>query len=214
MNPIMRNKGLLLAAVLALPLSACLGLKPPKPPATLFTLTAPQPASLPARRAAAGNAVTIAVPTVPATLQTVRIPVQTSATEFAYLKHGQWMETPNQLFARLLSDTVSTRTNMVVLDPRQTTHDPGHRLTGQLLAFDLDMTDRANPHVHVRYDAALTLAGDGGVNTRRFEVTLPVAAQDEHSVSRALNDAANQVAVQVAQWLASLPLAGTAPAAP
>src|SRR3546814_3574004 len=93
------------------------------------------------------------MPTVPAAIQTLRIPVRVSPTEYAYVKDAQWVEAPSSLFQRLVADTITARTKIVVLDPRQTTHDPGHRLTGQLLEFGLDAANPSNPVAKVRYDA-------------------------------------------------------------
>src|SRR3546814_18972311 len=109
-----------------LPLSACLSLSGPKPPPTLFTLAAPSPAELPSRTVKSGEAITVVVPTVPAAIQTLRIPVRVSPTEYAYVKDAQWVEAPSSLFQRLVADTITARTNIVVLDPRQTTPAPGH----------------------------------------------------------------------------------------
>src|SRR3546814_12352571 len=90
MSPAMTNRltPALIAAVLALPLAGCLGLSGPKPPPTLFTLSAPEMAELPSRRAKSGAAITVVVPTVPVALQSPRIPVKLSATEYADRKRA------------------------------------------------------------------------------------------------------------------------------
>src|SRR3546814_9595169 len=90
-----------MAAGLALPLAGCLGLSGPKPPPTLFTLSAPEMAELPFRSAKSGAAITVVVPTVPVALQSPRIPVKLSATEYAWLSEGRWVEAPNGLVQRL-----------------------------------------------------------------------------------------------------------------
>src|SRR3546814_16524031 len=103
------------------------------------------------------------MPTVPAAIQTLRIPVRVSPTEYAYVKDAQWVEAPSSLFQRLVADTITARTKLVVLDPRQTTHDPGHRLTGQLLDFGLDTNAPGGPAARVRYDAAVPLSDGSGI---------------------------------------------------
>jgi cholesterol transport system auxiliary component len=181
----------------ALPLAACINLGGGKPPASLMRLT--PTATVPAqssRTATAARAVTIAVPTVPQELRSVRVPVTTGATAVAYVKDAQWVEQPNALFARLLSETIAAG-GRVVLDAGQFAHDPGIRLTGQLQAFGVD-SDRSE--AVVRYDAALGRGADA-VETRRFEARVPMAAIDAGSVAPALNQAANQVAADVAQWI-------------
>lgn len=199
----MKNK-LILALAASLSLTGCLGLKGPKPPPTLFTLSSPPQNEANARIAKKGAAVTIVVPTVPAALQTLRIPVRVSPTEYAYVKDAQWIEAPNNLFQRLVTDTVSAKTSLVTLDPRQTSHDPGHRLTGQLLEFGLDATNASAPVAHIRYDATITLTDSNRIITRRFEITRPVKSQKPRDIAAGLNEAAGDVATQVAEWINSL----------
>ena len=188
---------LLLPVAASLALSGCFSFGG-KPPAQLLRLT---PAvSLPApsaRTASAAEAVTVVVPTVPQELATARVPVISGGTSVAYLKDAQWVETPNALFSRLLSETIAATTGRVVLDQRQFTFDPGIRLTGQLQAFGLD-ADRME--AVARYDAALGRGGNR-VETRRFEARVPVTKADPNLVSAALNQAANQIASDVSQWI-------------
>lgn len=193
-------KKLALPLIAALPLGACISLGAKPPPDTLFTLSATPGAARPASGTAAEPAfLTVAVPKAPAALQTLRIPVRVSATEYAYLKDAQWVEQPNRLFQRLVSDTVEAQTSLVPLDPRQTTVDPGRRLIGELLDFSLDVTgDRV---VKVRYNAALVGPG-AKIVARQFAGSEPVASDDPKAVAAALNRAANRVAADVAAWVA------------
>ena len=191
------------AAAAALCLSACslgslLGGGSDVPP-YLLTLNpqAPEPAGL-ARSASAGEAVTIAVPVVSEALRTVRVPVQEGPTAIAYVKDLQWVDTPNEVFQDLLSETVTRTTGRVVLDPAQSALDPGLLVTGKLqrMGYDAQLGT-----VVVQYDAALATAGGTRVETRRFEATAP-ADGTAATVGPALNQAANQVALQFAQWIA------------
>jgi cholesterol transport system auxiliary component len=104
---------------------------------------------------------------------------------------------PSALFGRLVSETISVRGGRVVLDPRQFSLDPGIRLTGTLQSFGLDADAM---QAVVVYDAALARSG-GTVETRRFAASVPVAAIDAPSAASALNQAANQVASEVAAWI-------------
>ena len=61
--------------------------------------------------------------------------------------------------------------------------------------------DAASGQVIVQYDAALSTAGGTRVDTRRFTATAP-ADGTAGSVGPALNEAANQVAADVAKWIA------------
>jgi cholesterol transport system auxiliary component len=169
-----------------------------KAPPTLLTLTpeAAAPGEF-SRAANAGQAVTIEDPAVAKELRTVRVPVQVTPTDVAYVENAQWVDTPDRLFRELLAETVRRTTGRVVLAERQTSLDPGLVVTGQLHRFGYDA---ATGMVMVRYDAALATAGGTRVETRRFEATAP-ADGTAATVGPALNRAANQVALQAARWI-------------
>ena len=186
-------------AAVALSLSACALLGGgPKPPPTLLTLTpsAAAPESL-VRSANAGETVTIELPVIPKELRSVRVPAQVGPTAVAYIEDLQWVDTPDRLFQDLLSETVLRTTSRVVIDPKQAALDPGLVVSGQLSRFGYEAGEG---NVLVRYDAAMSAAGGTRVETRRFEARAP-ADGTAASVGPALNDAANQVATQVAQWI-------------
>ena len=190
---------LLLSAPALLTLSACLG--GGSAPDQLYTLTSAEvrPAATP-RTAGQGEAITVAVPTLPQALRTTRIPVYVNDTTIQYLTEAVWVENPGALFARVLGETISARTGRVVLDPSQYSHDPGTRITGTLVKFGLDP---AQMQVVVVYDAAMARGGPtGGVVTNRFEAHVPVTDATPAVVAPALNQAANQLADQVAAWIA------------
>lgn len=169
-----------------------------KPPPYLFTLTAeaPDPGTI-TRASPAGRAVTINTPVVAKELRTVRVPVQVSPTVVQYVPNLQWIDTPDHLFRDLVAETVRRTTSRVVLDPNQSTLDPGLAVTGQLRKFGYDAQ---TGQVVVQYDAALSTAGGDRVEARRFTATAP-ADGTSTTVGPALNTAANQVARQVAQWI-------------
>ena len=183
---------------LVLMLGACFG--GGKVPASLLTLspTAPGTADT-VRTASAAQTVTIDVPVTPKSLKSVRVPAQQGATTIAYIKDLTWIDLPDRLFQQLLSETLKRTTNKLVLDPAQSSLDPGLRVTGQLDRFGYDAATSA---VIVRYDAAIAPAAGDRVETRRFEASEP-AAGDAASVGPALNRAANKVAIDVAQWIGS-----------
>lgn len=169
-----------------------------KPPATLQTLTAEavEPASI-ARNAGAGQAVTVEIPAIPKELRTLRVPVQVTPTDVQYVTNLQWIDTPDKMFQGLLGETIRRTTGRVVLEPGQTTLDPGVLVSGALQRFGYDAASR---EVVVTYDASLSTAGGGQVQTRRFTATAP-ADGNGPSVGPALNHAANQVALDVAKWI-------------
>jgi cholesterol transport system auxiliary component len=186
---------------LAFALSACsLGglMGGGKAPAMLLSLTpeAPLPDQI-VRSANAGETVTIGVPVVAKELRAVRVPVQVSPTQVAYVTDLTWVDTPDRLFQGLLAETVRRTTGRVVLDSQQATLDPGLVVSGQLQRFGYD---QASGDVIVRYDAAKSTAGGARVDTRRFEARVP-ASGDAATVGPALNQAANRVALDVASWI-------------
>jgi cholesterol transport system auxiliary component len=190
-----------------LALSSCLG--GGHVPDHLLTLTPTETRPVAeVRNAGPDQAVTVVAPTVPQALRTTRIPVYVDETTVQYLKDADWVENPGSLFGRLLGETIAARTGRVVLDPSQYSHDPGTRLTGQLLRFGLDP---AAMQVVVTYDAAIARGTAGGVTTNRFEARVPVAAATPEAVAPALNQAANQVADQVAAWIGAGSSATAAP---
>src|SRR3989337_3648230 len=126
----MRLARSLTAPLAALALAGCFG--GAKVPPVLLTLSpeTAAPAQV-SREASAGDAVTIEVPIVPKELKSVRVPAQVGATAVAYIQDLQWVDTPDKLFQQLLSETVTRRTRRVVLDPNQSSLDPGLHVTGQ-----------------------------------------------------------------------------------
>jgi cholesterol transport system auxiliary component len=180
----------------ALALSGCISFGA-KPPATLLTLfPAATMAAGESRTAAAGQAVTILTPRVPAALANNRIPVQSGDTSIAYVKDALWADSPNRLFRSLLAEVVTARTGRLVLDNRQFSLDPGMTITGELRNFTID---ESAMEAVVTYDAARAVGS--GIEERRFEARAPVSAIEPGAASIALNTAANKVADQVADWI-------------
>lgn len=182
--------------ILALLSSACLG--GAKAPPELFTLTATQAVAVgTARTAGAGETLAVMTPSVPRAINTRRIPVYVNPVTIEYLVGATYVEEPQELFRRLLSETVAARTNRLVLDPNNFSQEAGATLGGQLLRFGLEPE---RMEVVVAYEATLARARDP-LRTQRFEARVPVTAQTAAAVTPALNEAANQVADQVAAWI-------------
>ena len=187
-----------LILIAMLPLAGCISFGA-KPPPTLLTLTSAS--SVPVGQnqdSATAKSITILTPVVPQSLATARVPVQATPTSIAYVTDAQWAEPPARLFARLVSDTVAARTGMVVLSTAQSIGDPGGSLGGELRNFGLDATAR---QAVVTFDASLTRAGKATVEKRRFEARVPVSTIDAASAAAGINQAANQVATEVADWI-------------
>lgn len=195
----MRHSLLRLAPLAAsVALSGCIsfGAKPPPSLLTLDATAQPQPGRT--QSSADARSIVVQVPAVPIALATARVPVQATPGSIAYVEDAQWSEPPARLFARLLSDTLTAQANMVVLSPAQSVSDPSGNLAGELRTFGLDATTR---QAVVVYDAALTRVNATAVEKRRFEARVPIGAIDAMSAGSALNQAANQVAGEVATWV-------------
>ncbi|PQM26800.1 ABC transporter [Sphingopyxis lindanitolerans] len=189
----------LLAAFMAVSLSGCIGLGGKTPPFLLTLDADAAPAVGAARTASDAATLTILIPTAPQKLRTPRIPVQQDDASVTYVKDAQWVEAPQRLFQRLVSETVAARTSRVVLDEGQYLTAPGEQLAGQLMDFGVDA--RSNEAVVV-YQAMLVAAGGKTITQRRFEVREPITGKIEAKpVGEALTRAANKVAVDVAGWL-------------
>lgn len=187
----------LLPALLATALAGCVSLSP-KPPEQLLTLT-------PARAAPAGAAVNgtataalaVIEPDAEQRLSVTRVPVQVTEASVAYLKDAVWVEKPARLFQQLVSETIRSHGTRLVVDEGDLGYSAATRLSGRLLDMGYDAPTST---VVVRYDGVLQMP-DGRVQTRRFESRVPGVAAEANAVGAALNQAANQVAGEVAEWV-------------
>lgn len=183
----------------ALLLSGCVSFGGKVPPFLLTLDADASPTAGEARTASDAATLTILIPAAPQKLRTTRIPVQQDDASVAYVKDAQWVEAPQRLFQRLLSETVAARTNRVVIDEGQYLTAPGEQLAGQLMEFGVDA--RSNEAIVV-YQAMRVGAGGKTVTQRRFEAREPIGGRVEAKpVGEALTRAANRVASDVAGWL-------------
>lgn len=189
---------LIATAALGLSLAGCVSLGS-EPPPSLLTLT-PNTAQQ-AGSGATGtgeNALTVVEPDAAQRLAVTRVPVQVDDTTVQYLKDAVWVEKPARLFRSLLADAIANKTGRLVIDgvdPAFTTKD---KLRGTLVEFGYDARTSS---VVVRYDA-IRRVGPDAVTTRRFESVVPGVIAEVGPVGTALNQAANDVAGQVADWIA------------
>jgi len=187
----------LLPASLALLLAGCVSLSP-DPPESLLTLT-------PARTAPAGTtvrgeaatALAVIEPDADQRLNVARVPVLTSDSTLAYLQDAVWVEKPARLFQRLLSETIRAGGTRLVVDEGGLGYTAATKLSGRLLDMGFDA---ASGSVVVRFDGTL-VTPDGKVQTRRFESRVTGVEPEAAAVGPALNQAANQVAGEVAAWV-------------
>jgi cholesterol transport system auxiliary component len=185
-------------AVLALGLAGCVSFGGGKVPAQLFGLTAARTA--PAGASASGSfadAIVVLDPETDRRLSVQRVPVQVDDATVAYLQDALWVERPARLMRSLLAETIRAKGGRLVLEGMATEPGGKTRLSGRLLDMGYDARSRS---VIVRLDALREETG-GTVTSRRFESVVPVNTPDAKSVGPALNQAANDVAGQVADWI-------------
>lgn len=188
----------LLAIVAFVPLAGCISFGA-KPPPLLLALSSA--VSVPAgqtQSSATAPTITILVPGATQAIAGTRVPVQASQTSIAYVANAQWVEPPNRMFVRLLIDTVPAKTGRIVLSSAQSFSDPGAVLSGELRTFGVDA---GTNEAVVTFDASLIRISGKIVEKRRFEARVPVSAIAAGPVGKALNQAANTVAGEVADWV-------------
>jgi cholesterol transport system auxiliary component len=156
------------------------------------TLRAPAGQTLSSKTA---DALVVLAPEVDHTLDTTRIPVQVDQNSVSYLTGAAWVDQPRRLFQALLIETIRGRGKRLVLDENL----PQVRisLSGKLQAMGYDAASRT---VTVRFDA-LRVGHDGVTISRRFEAVEKDIDPIASAIAPALNVAANDVAVQVADWI-------------
>lgn len=193
-----RTAGLLLASAAALMSAGCVRFGA-KPPGILLTIDAQ--AQAPAGETTSAprhGALFVDLPTVPRAIANLRVAVRDSATSFAYVKGAQWVDMPARQFQSLLAETARARTNRLVLDPGQFLARRGQVLEGNLLDFGIDA---ASKRAVVTYDATLASPDGEELMRQRFTASVPVSRIDANSVAPAISQAANEVAVAVADWI-------------
>jgi len=193
----------LLPVSLVLALTACgplvqIGGNAPAP-AALLVLRSDAPPPAWAGPTALADTLAIAVPDVPAELQTLRLPVQLDGASVQYLAGASWSEQPNRQFQRLLGDRLAAA-GVPVLDSRGGNVAAARMLTGHLREFGLDV--RGTAKVRVRYDAQLAgPRSTGTVALKSFTAEEQVPSQQPAAVAAALSRASNRLAAEVAAWV-------------
>ena len=196
----MKHRILAAPAVVALAfsLASCVSFGA-EPPPSLLTLTATS--AVPAGAGATGtraSALAVYEPAVPQEINVTRVPVQVDATTIAYLQDAVWVEKPARLFKRVLMETVTAQSGRLVVEGEDPSLPADARLRGTLTRFGYDAQTSS---VIVQYDAVRDTK-DSEVRTRRFEAVVPGVPAQANAVGDALNQAANTVAGEVAEWIA------------
>ena len=169
----------------------------PEPPDSLLTLTPTQTAAANAAVGTSDTSLAVGEFEAEARLAVTRVPVTMENGRVAYLQEATWVERPTRLFSALVAETIRARSGRVVIDGDDPGVNPQDRLTGTLREFGYDAR---NSSVVVTVDA-VRAGGGSTVTTRRFTATRPGVAAEGIAVGAALNDAANEVAGDIADWV-------------
>lgn len=198
LNTIGAYRAGLVAVVATLSLSGCISLGG-KPPEELLRLT-PSEAS-PVGTTSSGQlteAIVVLDPEADRGLDVLRVPVTVDASSVAYLKDALWIEKPTRQFRSLLAETLRARTGKLVVEGGDFEVTGRTLVGGRLLQMGYDVRTSA---VVVRFDAIRTDRGGTPVQSKRFEAVVSGVEAKAKPVGAALNQAANDVARQVADWV-------------
>jgi cholesterol transport system auxiliary component len=195
----MFRKGAPLGAVLlpALMLSGCISFAP-KPPPELISLM-PTAVAPPGDLAVGSTAPPLVVitPEGGPELDVTRVPVQMTGSGVTYIKGAIWVERPARQLRGLIAETIRAKDNRLVYEGIDAATGNRPVLTGRLIMMGYDT---GSHDAVVRLDAQLA-SPNGPPKLRRFEAKVSVATADSKSIGPALNQAANDVAAQVAAWV-------------
>ncbi len=188
---------IMVPGLLALSLGACVSFGAKAPPSMLVLTSTSSVTSGTIRSAAANEALVVLMPQSPRKLETNRLPVQIDDSSIAYLKDAVWADKPARLMQLLLMETIASKSGRLVLNEVDTGGKGQQFLSGSLLEFGVDA---ASMEAVVVYDAVKLVRGQV-VEKRRFEAKKSVTVMEAAPVGAALNDAANDVAGQIADWV-------------
>ncbi len=178
-------------------LGACVSFGGKAPPSLLVLTAANSVANGAAKSGASSEALVVLLPEASRKLDSNRVPVQIDDSSIAYLKDAVWADKPSRLMQSLLMETIAAKTGRLVLNETDAGGKATQYLSGSLLEFGVDAS--ASEAVIV-FDAVRLVRGQT-VEKKRFEARRPVSAVEPGPTGIALNAAANDVAVQVSDWI-------------
>ena len=192
-----RFSALLSAVAGAALLSGCISFGE-DPPEQLLTLTPQSRIEAGAdREGSIGAALAVMEPTTSQRLNVNRVPVSTTDSSLAYLQNAFWVEKPAKLFRSVLAETIRSGGKRFVVDGGDIIYAAPVQLTGELVEMGYDAPSSS---AVVVFDAML-MDASGALRTQRFEHRVEGVRAEALDVGRALNEAANAVAADVAEWV-------------
>lgn len=187
----------MLASAAALTLGACVSFGGEAPPSLLVLTASNAVANGTAKSGASSEALIVLLPEAPRKLDSNRVPVQIDDSSIAYLKDAFWADKPSRLIQLLLMETIAAKTGRLVLNETDAGGKATQYLSGSLLEFGVDA---AAGEAVVVYDAVKLVRGQT-IEKKRFEARRRVSAVEPGPAGSALNEAANDVAAQVSDWI-------------
>lgn len=185
------------AAIVSLLLASCVSFGA-KPPPSLLVLTASQTvAAGTVKSGDLSTALVVLMPDVPRVLDTNRVPVQINSSSVAYLKDAVWSDKPARLIQLLLSETIAAKNGRLILSEVDAGGKAQQYLSGSLSEFGINASRK---EAVIVYDAVKLVRGKQA-EKRRFEARRPASAIEPASSGAALNLAANDIAIQIADWM-------------
>ncbi|QQN74808.1 ABC-type transport auxiliary lipoprotein family protein [Croceicoccus sp. YJ47] len=181
-------------------LPACVSIGGGDAPEQLIGLTsqAVAPAGASSTTGKASTAIAVMEAETEDRLNAKRVPVRIDETGIAYLENAFLVDKPTRLMQHLLAETLRAQTGRLVFEGIEPGAEPRIRLHGRLIEMGYDARDSS---VTVTYDA-IRIEEGREVVSRRFSSTVPGIAPDAAAVAPALNQAANTVAMEIANWIA------------
>ena len=183
--------------LLTLSLGACVSFGGKAPPSMLVLTAANNVSNGATKSGTSGDALIVLLPETPRKLDSNRVPVQIDDSSIAYIKDAVWADKPSRLMQLLLMETIAAKSGRLVLNETDAGGKAQQYLSGSLLEFGVDA---AASEAVVVYDAVKLVRGQS-VEKKRFEARRPVSAVEAAPAGRALNEAANDVAAQISDWV-------------
>jgi ABC-type uncharacterized transport system auxiliary subunit len=136
----------------------------------------------------------------PQELSNDRMVIRAGAQEIQYLKDMRWTEKPARLLRPLFAEHLKTHMpNAILLSPTQLEPAPTYRLSGRVTAFQVQ---RDTGKALVRVEMLLTSAKTKTAIINSFKAEAEADVRSPVDMARGLNTAANQVAENIANWVA------------
>jgi cholesterol transport system auxiliary component len=136
----------------------------------------------------------------PAELALDRLVVRRGAQEVLYTKGARWTDKPTRLVRSLITEYLKASSKSIVASPTQIDVPIVYRLSGRLSAFHVRVD--GTPTASVRFEALLNNTRNRAPVMQVFSAEAAALSDSPSAMAAAINTASNQVALQVASWVA------------